>query len=172
MSNALEDRLLLALIDRYKDKGINLQKILDNQLFQQLPLNQKLEYIEKYKNQLSDNVHPRIKPIIQSMALGALTGISGLGLRAATGGTSFSNQHYMAAAGVGAVLGSLLTGAAVMKDREKDLSTRDDILNNKYLSALVNRSSSPVVNVPKADLAPHIKLLQGKAEGFISLIPS
>ena len=47
VAETLEDRLLDTLVQKYQSKGVNMQKILDNQLFQQLPLDKKIAFIEQ-----------------------------------------------------------------------------------------------------------------------------
>ena len=43
-----EEKLFEALVQKYRERGVNFQKILDNPLFLQLPLVTKLEVIKRY----------------------------------------------------------------------------------------------------------------------------
>jgi hypothetical protein len=144
--------LIKHLIELYKSKGANPQKIFDNPIFQSLPLQDKLQVISENKEYFSQA--PKMVP--SKLLVGALA--SGLGAGAAfLGATSYgwiprvgaegikkALLPYLPAmgvvAGTGALLNSIIPAATIYKEYKNDSSTQQDISNNRYLQALANRS--------------------------------
>lgn len=163
----LEDQLIQNLLWRYKISGVNSQKLLDNQLFQSLPLDKKIAYIEKYKEDLTSPTSYNYKPLIGSTAYGAVGGVVGMGLRQFATGQKAGLPFYLIAAGVGAGLGSTMTAIDLYKDKVRDEKTRQNLLDNKYLSTLTARSMSSAPQITKPDWGNHVHVLNERILDFL-----
>lgn len=149
----LTDKLIQALVNKYQEKGINVQRVLDNAEFQSLPLDRRLQLLEDYKTQLS--VHPTfgVKPIISSAVAG------GLGSMLTVFGTSLvkeapvAKSAYAAVGGVSALLSAVLAAIQEQKKYKRDTAIMNNISNNKYLDAIINTSISPLPKSRDIDLS-------------------
>lgn len=148
---SIEDQLLENLVAKYKAKGVNLQKILDNQLFQQLSLDKKIAFIEQFNS-----------PILQKpkFSMGNIgVGLVGGGVGGAIATAMYGAMHggwKPGTAAVGIGIGTLAgmgfggIGGVIRSylDKSRDTSTREGALKSG-LTALVNRSgSAPIVSSP------------------------
>lgn len=168
----LEDQLIQTMIDAYKKKGINLQAILDNPLFQGLPLAQKVKILESKAAEFSSDPKIKIKPLIEHTALSAAGGALAMAAR----GIVEKNPLYRAspwALSMGAILGGAIGAAAsvpnMISSYRRDTATANAVKNNKYLDALVNRSASrPMGQLkPKFSLQSLVDLTEHKSYGRV-----
>lgn len=154
MSIALHDALIENLLARYGEKGVNAQRILDNPLFQSLPLPEKIRLIQKYQGDLSRD--PRFHwgsvkgGVKTTAAIGALgTGMSQL--------MNFNKgvplRSKLVGVGVGAVTGALVGGLTGLIGERlsylKDLRTQGVVadpvaaLMSRYGNGEIVRPSVP-----------------------------
>ena len=172
MSNALEDRLVSTLLSRYQVSGENAQKLLDNSLFVNLPLDQKLRYIQKYKEYLSSPIQvtpKKLSPLLMGSVMGGIAGASALyANNMMMGGKSFSPSYLAAAAGVGALLGTVTPGAMLIKNHFRDKQTQQDVSENKYLSALINRSVTSPAKPKDINWNVYTDMVTGPTHKFLT----
>lgn len=147
MNNENLNQLLLdSLIAAYEKKGLNVQSILRNSLFMQLPLEAKITLLKNNLGSLNkapswSNSFNATKPL-QTAALAGVT--TGLGSLVALGYKPTHWQTPVLAGVVGAGLSMLPLLMAASKNYKKDLATHSHLANNKYMDALVARSDSTV----------------------------
>jgi hypothetical protein len=157
-SVVMQDRLLEALVNQYKAKGKNLQGILDNQLFQQLPLDKKVAFIEQAGGPISSAPTSSYSTAGKGAIGGAIAGIMG-GAMHRFGNSSVSPYTAVGAMIAGAALGALGGGLAgtirsiIDNERNKKISTLAG--NRDGLGALIHSSisssggSSPLLRTNK-----------------------
>jgi len=158
----LEDSLLEALVDKYTAKGVNLQKILDNSLFQQLPLNRKIAFIEKAGSPISSSTPTLNKSTLLTGAIGG--GAAGL-ISTALAGVAGLPVHQRAPALIlGSVMGAGLGGVTALyrarADRDRDLSTLRNA-RTSGLSALIDRSGSRAIAGSPFGVNRYLDMLEG-----------
>lgn len=106
-----DDQLVLALINSYKSRGIDLSRMLDDPLFDKLPAASKIKAIQQYAGPLHEGVSGRFgKSDFGRMAVNATLG-------GATGAlTGYGLGRSLAAHAAGGVtpLRGALTGAAIL----------------------------------------------------------
>lgn len=166
----IEDKLIQGLIDSYKAKGINLQRILDNPLFQALPLDKKVKIIESEAIKFPA---PKIgyKPMLEGAGIGAISAISGLGMAGLSSATKYmpSSGAVTLAGAIGAILGASLPTLAIYKNYSRDKYTHENTSDG--LNSLINRSMGFNAPLPPSfNLPGVIHGLEGKAVGLIHKI--
>lgn len=160
----IEDKLIEGLIESYKAKGINLQRILDNPLFQSLPLDKKVRIIESEAIKFPA---PKMdyKPILEGAGIGAISTMTGLAMASATGAGSRTIAQISEAlakgglrsispslpvigiaAAVGAILGSTLPAWTTYQNHQRDKQTYRN--TGSGLKSLIGRSMSSHTPVP------------------------
>lgn len=122
------------------------QEILDNSIFNQLPLETRVSILENNKEGLSNVKAPSPASVMGMLALGGVMGAASLGTAAK--GLHLPPQAYMTAAGVGGALGVILPSVAIRKNFKRDESSAEDISNNRFLEAITQRSMSVKKPVP------------------------
>jgi hypothetical protein len=147
VAETIEDRLLQNLVSTYTSKGLNMQKILDNPLFQQLTLAKKIEFLDKASSPVASPVNFDYNNIKIGLGGG---GIAGAIATAMLGVTPINMPRALA---VGAVAGSIFGGLSgyirAVKDKKRDEETRKSLLTSGGMAALVLRSgSSPIKGSP------------------------
>lgn len=136
----LEDQLLQQLVDAYKLKGKNLQSVLDNPLFKDLPLDQKVKFIKNYKEQLKTDPKFNWSAIPEGAVFGGLNAVAGVRLGQMISGKS--NPKALIAAGIlGSVISGGLQGYWAKKEYDHDVKTQGSIDN--AIKTLVLRSQGP-----------------------------
>ncbi len=149
----LEDKLIETLVTRYGKAGVNLQAILDNQLFQQLPLDKKVAFIEQMKSPISQKPSLSLQPVIGDIfsGRGALGGAIPGGIAGAisvimAARTGFNPKAILAGAGAGAAIGSVVgAGAGLLEsflNKRRDINTHAIATTYGGLDTLINRSTS------------------------------
>lgn len=147
----IEDQLLENLVAKYKAKGVNLQKILDNQLFQQLSLDKKIAFIEQVNSPILQKPKFSMGNIGVGLVGGGVGGVIATAMYGAMHG-GWSPGTRAVGIGIGALAGSGFggIGGAIRSymDKSRDKSTRESALKGG-LTALVDRSGSgPIVSSP------------------------
>ena len=150
VAETLEDRLLFNLTSRYQEKGINPQKILDNPLFQALPLDKKISFIEQANPILSQKPKFELKNIGVGAIGGGISGaIAAAMYRSLHGGSPGTLLPTVAA---GAVLGGILgtTGGAIrsLQDKARDMATAKALPSGSLETLITRTSSSPIGKSP------------------------
>ena len=140
MTTALEDSLVENLIHSYGSTGRSVQAILDNQLFKDLPLKDKIRLVQKYQGDLSKD--PKFNwSVVGASAIGG--GLSGaIGTAMATSLLKVPNSSKLIGISSGAILGTIL-GALRGSARETHNVRNDrEVIKNlpNPMLALVNRS--------------------------------
>lgn len=149
----MNEELIRNLIEVYKSKGISPQRLLDNPLFQQLSIAEKVNLLRENKEFFSTTPQLQFK----TTGLSALGGAIGSGLTFAgmsyprwakvvakkgIGGIGSSLPLLGIAIGTGALAAALPSIISAYKDYKRDQETTQSISENKYLNAIVNRSIS------------------------------
>lgn len=158
----LEDKLVEGLVEKYKESGRNVQRVLDNSLFKSLPLEAKVRALNAHNAEFSH---------VPSFSLNDFSNISKAGVTGAAGGavgylaprvleilkhspgrtslgrvieglmaSGVTGKSLGIAAGVTGVAGLAVGTYGYLKNRSRDSEVAKDVAENKYLSALVNRS--------------------------------
>lgn len=144
---SLEDQLAHVIIKQYLDKGLPLSKVLDNPLFNKLPLEKRVELLEQYSPK---SPAPRFSKsdLLEHIGIGSILGLgTTLGIAAASGHT-LTPRALGIAAGFGGIMGSVVPGIALAKNYKRDVKSNKDLQENKYLEAIAGRSMSNYMNVP------------------------
>lgn len=146
----LNDALLEKLIGYYQANGINVQQIVNNREFQGLPLDQKVKYLARYKDQFSAAPKFNSSSILPATLIGAASGAGSLLAASLKNGVKALPTSYMVAGGIGAAIGAAMSGLAAQKNFKQDLSIRNQVASNRYLEALINSSmhTSPAAHTP------------------------
>lgn len=150
MITPLERQLVDQLIRKYESQGIHVQKVLDNPLFQQLPLQSKIQAINEYASKLSGKPSYNIKNVGASSLMGA----GGMSMLVASKDLleyGRVNPANAIASGIfGAALG-LASGAYMeYKDTKRSSETAKLIAEGTSLKSLVDRSlMKPIEDVRK-----------------------
>jgi hypothetical protein len=147
VAETIETQLLINLMDKYQKGNVNPQKILDNSLFQQLPLSKKIEFIESIGNISTQKPRMDLNNVRKGLLGGALSGtMTGLLGAAAIGGNPKVYASYGGVAG--AAFGGLGGLIRSIMDKSRDMETYNSS-KGSGLDALVNRStSSPIEGSP------------------------
>ena len=152
----LEDRLLNALVEKHRTKGVNYQKILDNTLFKQLPLHKKVEFIERSGSVIGNN--PSFNPSVIGRGVlgGAVAGAMGTMTYAAAHG-GFTPDKVIPGLVIGAVSGATLGGIGgairAIIDRSRDAATKDAAGDG--VRALIQRDSTAPVTTSHLSVTPN-----------------
>lgn len=134
----LEEQLIERLINTYQLKGKNVQLILDNQLFKDLPLDKKVAFIKKYSEQLG--TAPQAHYSNGAIGAGLLGAFSGLATVSAKAGKSMTTNKALLAAGIGTAGFIGLNALANRVKYKNDLETANNIAEGNSLDALVART--------------------------------
>ena len=156
----LESKLMDNLLDVYKSKGINVQRILENPIFSGLSLEDKVKFLEANSKAFSQKPSTGFKQALPNIGFGALTGIGAVGVAAALSSgvaPSVSRAALGVGAGWGALLGSIPSLMALSSGYKRDLATSTDIANNRILKALAARSIESTPAVPGVDVPGALK---------------
>jgi len=140
----LEETLVQRLIDDYKLRGKNIQGILDNQLFKDLPLDKKVAFITKFSESLKQEPTFNWTAVGLSSLKGAGAGVfAGLATTLPTLATG--GKINPLSLKIGAMLGAVSSGgieAYWQKRQHKfDLNTSKNI--DDAIGTLVSRSQLP-----------------------------
>ena len=172
MSNAIEDKLVATLLNRYHISGINYQNLLDNPIFQSLPLDRKIRYIEKNREYLSSPpkvTSNSLSPLITGAVMGGIGGAATLYVNGMLmGGKPFPPSYLAAAAGLGAVLGTVSPGMALLKNMGRDKLTQKNISQNKYITALIDRSISSPTKPKDVNWNVYTDMITAPAHKFLT----
>lgn len=151
VAETLEDRLLENLVSTYRSKGVNLQKVLDNPLFQQLPLDKKVAFIEQAGSPIIAKPKFSYKPPLVGIVGGGIGGGMATVLHGAmSGGWKPGTLAIGVATGAvgGAIAGGLGGIIRSIMDRSRDSSTLKTVPQGG-LTTLINRSgSTPIGGSP------------------------
>lgn len=162
-SSALQDQLLENLIKTYQGKGVNLQKILDNPMFQQLPLDKKVQFIQSNASTLSTEPSLNLGTIATGVVGGGIAGTIALALHSAVQGASAAPFARGTALGVGATLGGTAALIRAYMDKKRDQATVNSIQSGQPIQTLIDRSGSkPVEGSPLG-----VNRYLSRIEGFI-----
>ena len=161
--NPLEEALLTKLIEKYRAKGVNVQRILENPEFARLPLASKIEALDRFAEDFG-----KTPPLVRAknVGKGALTGA--LGLAAAVAATRAARgvpiaqalaPHVMVSSGVyGAAVGALTSGLTDMARFRQDNKISKAIQSrlqegldheDNSLDILVNRTFLKPISSPE-----------------------
>ena len=146
-ASTIEDQLLENLVAKYSKSGKNLQSILDNPLFQQLPLVKKITFIEQAGSPISTAPTWDIKNIVKGTLGGAGLGIGGA-VAAVLNSAMKSNivpKNVGNILGMGVGLGVLAGGGAAVLGSYLNKKRDNDTMNaakKDGISALIQRSIS------------------------------
>jgi hypothetical protein len=169
VAESIEDQLLYNLMVKYKEGKANPQKILDNPLFQQLPLAKKIEFIERIGSIANQKPKLNTNTISTGFFGGGLSGATTGALIAAT--TGGDPRVYAGYGGVaGAAFGSLGGIIRSIMDKARDVQTYE-AANKSGLDALVTRSGSSPIGGSPFGLNKYLAAVEGLAEthgpGFV-----
>lgn len=136
----IEGQVVQGLINQYKSKGVNVQQILDNPLFHNLPLDAKVKAINTYAEEFSKTPSVSYSQVARNaVSVGAAAGAMAAMSKFMVGGRA-SPRTLGIVSGIGALVGagnSLLSqGSQIRKDRV----TSKYINTGNTLDALVQRS--------------------------------
>lgn len=138
----LEDQLLQQLVDTYRVKGKNLQGVLDNPLFKDLPLDQKVKFINNYKDQLKSDPKFNWSSLGEGAVFGGLNAVAGVRMGQLISGGS--NPKALITAGIlGSIVGGGLQGYWSKKEYNHDVNTQKSI--DDAIKTLIQRSNSPKI---------------------------
>lgn len=130
----MEEKLVKVLLDQYREKGVDMYALLDDEFFKKLDLDQKVDLIKKYASHISSGTSRTLtKQDIRALILeagfsGVITGVTaGLATRHAA---SFFKKGHMPIGIVagGVALGAALAAGNVYLNSRKMIKERDDIL--------------------------------------------
>ena len=128
-----EEQIVLSLISLYKKEGIDLHQLLDEPLFNGLPVQKKVELIKQYAKQIHDGIHVGFsgrerrqlgKDIFFRSLMGAMTGAAAstaMAVKYGTPGTRSARAIALASAvgfGTGVGLGGLKAFDAYTEKRK------------------------------------------------------
>lgn len=159
----LEDQLVDNLIAKYKDSGKNVQRVLDNPMFQGLPLDKKVKYLETYSSDFGKTPTVTLDSIAgigkSSLVAGGAASVAYLApkiidnlVRSGAAQTSIgemisglvqsgvTSRSLGTVAAIGGGLGLTAAALGYLKNQKRDAAVARDVSQNKYLSALVDRS--------------------------------
>lgn len=162
--NEHEQALLEALLEEYAKKGYNPQAVLSNSLFQQLSIEAKISLLRNNLEKLSGK--PSFLGALKTstgVAPGVLAGVGSV--LTVKGLAGLAGKPFTAKMGIGAgllgasttIIPALLNARSNLK---KDEKTRQQLQENKYLQAVIGRSSS---GLSKPTANPLLNSLVGKA---------
>jgi len=162
----LEDQLLSNLVSRYQNKGISPQKILDNPLFQQLPLEKKVAFIEQYGPITTQ------KPNFDYGNIG--TGVVGGGIGGAIATTLYHSlkggRITLPEVGGALISGAMIggTGALIssIRDRMRDNSIRE-AATDSGVNALVTATGTSPVNKSPFGVNKYLRTLEGMVDTHV-----
>lgn len=135
--------LLEALLEEYAKKGYNPQAVLSNSLFQQLSVGAKIALLRDNLEKLSGK--PTFLGALNTtkiVPMSLLAGAGGALSAEAISGAGFTAGLGLKAGLVGAATAAIPALLAARANYKSDLKTRDQVRDNKYLNAIISRSSS------------------------------
>jgi hypothetical protein len=132
----MEEKLVKVLLDRYKEKGIDMYALLDDQFFMKLELYQKVDLIKQFASEISTGTNRSLtKKDIRALVLDA--GVAGLGTGLGAVAAAKSGFHlfhegkgmlptkYIVGA---AALGAAITAANAYMGGRRRINERTEIL--------------------------------------------
>ena len=149
MNNSNLNQILFdALVNQYEKKGINVQAILRNSLFSQLPLEEKITLLKNNVESLSktpsfSSSFKNAKPMEVALSAGLATGVGSL---VGLGYKPTFWQTPLTAGAVGAALSLIPVVIAAKHNYNKDLATINHVVNNRFMDAIISRSDNLVKN--------------------------
>lgn len=170
VAETLEERLLDTLVAKYKAKGVNLQKILDNPLFQQLPLDKKVAFIEQAGSPLLEKPSLKYGGVGKGVVYGGIGGAIATAMHGAMKG-GFPPGAAVPAMVLGAGAGALLGGGAgilrTVLERAQDMKTMEDVSSSSGISTLVNRSGMGKISPTVFGVNKYLTDLEGMIESKV-----
>ena len=142
---SLEDSLVSKLIELYKSKGVNTQKVLDNPLFTGLPLDKKIQFLEEEAPNMPEPVQSNNK-LLSHLGYGLVGGIGAASAARALGPSTPTSLALTVA--IPTIMSTVLPYLAVRKDFKRDMATHQDLQANRIYSAILNRSTSSAPPMP------------------------
>jgi hypothetical protein len=136
----MNDRIVNALVENYKQKGVSLHTLLDDAIFKSLPVERQIEAIQAYAGVLQKGaIAPSGgKLIAKSIVKGTLAGAWGsIPLMAALKAAGKGNQSIPAAMGL-AIAGSLVGGTMGFMQARQDRKEFDE--TNRYLARIAGKN--------------------------------
>lgn len=161
----LEDSLVENLLKSYKAKDKNVQGVLDNQLFKDLPLDVKVRLINKYKQEFQQNPTRNFLSVLKDAGYGGLAGAATTAIGIAFSGGAKTGIPVTLGIGMGAAAGAVFGGisSSLMNqvNYNRDLKSKQHL--NNPLKVLVDRSMSSPVSSPSL-LAKVLSFFDGAPE--------
>ena len=147
-----DEQIILDLLAFYKRKGTNLSYLLDDPLFEKLPLKFKVEFMRKHAKIILDGSHSSVSlgdigQVVSSAALGATTGaIAGLtavkALSSPTLTPGFAGKYGIGVGGAGGLLLGVIRGYEPIARRKAMRASLEEAVNNPSISNSVGLLSS------------------------------
>lgn len=141
-----EQALLEALLEEYAKKGYNPQAILSNSLFQRLSIDSQISLLRDNLEKLTEKptflrALNATKAIVPGVLAGAASALTVKGL------ATMANKPFTTGMGIKAGLlgaSTALIPALIQakSNLKKDYKTREHLQDNKYIQAIVGRSSA------------------------------
>ncbi len=180
----MEEKLVRVLLDQYKEKGIDMYALLDDNFFKGLPLQKKVELIKQHASHISSNTSRGLtKKDISALAFdagfsGLVTGVTA-GLAAKEATRFFTNGKLPVGVVAGAaILGAGLAAGNSYMSSHKRLAQKNDILrkidqtaanptDENALRVLTTRNNqvNPIAN---ASIGSSATAHMGRAAGSLS----
>lgn len=180
--NELERKLVDKILVSYMDKGINVQRLVDNPDFIALPLESKIGALNHYASVLTTPPTKNYTPSIKAgLMAGTATGLSVLAARASTlseGAPLISamGKPVLAAAGIAAGIGLYSSLRNQMQEYNESKAIGEDIQKGDYLKAIVDngidrRNNQQALNSFISKPNPIISWISDKNKDYFSSVP-
>lgn len=172
-----ESQVVAALLQFYKRQGIDLHYVLDDPVFDKLPLQAKVEAIKTHAAEIVEGTHPglgkaeRGSILTRALTLGAKGGMTGAALGASLGAVARGAKPYMPAT-IGAVSGFTAGVANGLLEARQNIAAKRAVRNQLQAvsqdpsdsNALGALSIRGIHNRQNANMAEIYALLRGAAE--------
>lgn len=136
----LEEQLLEQLVNTYRIKGKNIQGVLDNPLFKDLPLDVKVKFIKNYKEQLKTDPKFNWTALGEGAVFGGMNAVAGVRMGQLIAGKS--NPKALITAGIlGSLVGGGLQGYWAKKEYNHDVKTTQSL--DDAIKTIILRSQGP-----------------------------
>jgi len=130
------------LIKYYKDRGVSLEKVIDDPVFKSLPVQQQIAALKQHAADMQEGVKPNgvvsnSKTIALNVAKGIGAGAIGVGLNLLRQDSSTWEDkifHSLAALGVGGLAGAINGTLQAVKDNNRKETS------NQYLKQIAQKS--------------------------------
>ena len=175
-ANTIEDQLLENLAQKYAEKGVNPQAILDNPLFQLMPLQKKIQFIEQTNSPIKETPSYRFGNLKTGLVGG---GTGGIIAAIMAGAMHLPANKIYPAIGVGTAVGSSLglIGGSIRSylSKKRDEQTMR-AAHSGGLDALAQRSLSKPVESSSLTGNKYLSMLEEQitpsGEKVVNLINS